>query len=217
MAARALNDRVPAILFALAILTSIPVAWIYAQPIIALTGIASHAEHGAIIYVHALGGVGMLVLGAAALYIGWTRKAFRRHRWFGYSYLLVGGVGAAAALTLSVLSPHPPASLYVATGTLAAAWLAVAFMALRAAWNRRFDSHRDWMVRSYVLSWTFVGCRMANVLTLFPALGGEAVTAQIWMFWIVPYLLCEIALQWKRGAAGAATARDRDLAPQRDS
>ena len=215
MASRPLASRVPAILFAMAILTAAPVVWIYAVPIFALTGIGEHAPHRTLIYVHALGGLAMLGLGAAALYIGWTRRAFRRHRWFGYAYLLVGGVGAVSALLLSVLSPHPPASLYVATGTLAVAWLAVAAMAYRAALNRRFDSHRDWMVRSYVLSWTFVGCRMANLFSLFPSLGAEAVTAQIWMFWIVPYLLCEMALQWKRGAAGSASPADRALAPAR--
>lgn len=70
------------------------------------------------------------------------------------------------------------------------------------------------MVRSYLLSWTFVGCRMANVLTLFPSLRGEAVTAQIWLFWVIPYLLCEMALQWRRGSAGTPSPRDRALAPQ---
>jgi hypothetical protein len=200
MASRPLSDRIPAILFVLAILTAIPVVWIYAPPILGLWGIASHNAHGLTLYVHALGGLAMLSLGAAALYIGWTKRAFKRHRWFGYGYLAIGGAGAAAALVLSVQAPHEPRSLYVATGTLAAAWLAVAAMAWRAARNRRFDSHREWMVRSYLLTWTFVGCRMANLLSLFPALGPEAVTAQIWMFWIVPYLLCEMALQWRRGA-----------------
>ncbi|MDP8993432.1 MAG: DUF2306 domain-containing protein [Pseudomonadota bacterium] len=157
----------------------------------------------------------MLGLGAAALYIGWTRRAFRRHRWFGYAYLGVGSLGTTAALGLSALSPHEPASLYVATGTLSAAWLLVAAMAWRAARNRRFDSHRDWMVRSYVLSWTFVGCRMANVLNLFPSPEGEAVTAQIWMFWIVPYLLCEMALQWKRGSVARPAARTARSRPPR--
>jgi hypothetical protein len=213
MASRPLSDRVPALLFALAVLTSLPIAWVYAVPIFTFAS-TEHAAHHAIVYVHAIGGVAMLGLGAAALYIGWTRRAFRRHRWFGYGYLLVGGLGAAAALVLSVLASHEPHSLYVATGALAAAWLAVACMAWRAAHNRRFDSHRDWMVRSYVLSWTFVGCRMANVLSLFPALRGEAVTAQIWLFWVIPYLLCEMALQWRRGSPGMSSLRDRALAPQ---
>jgi len=213
MASRPLKDYVPALLLAAAIVTWVPVAWIYAAPIVGLSGIAPHSAHAPILLVHAVGGLAMLGLGTAAIYIGWTRKYFKGHRWFGYGYLVVGGTGAMAALALSVIAPHEPRSLYVATGTLAAAWLGVAAMAWRAAKNRRFDSHREWMIRSYVLSWTFVGCRMANLLTLFPTLRLEAVTAQIWMFWIVPYLLCEFALQWGRGAAGPAGARDRALAP----
>jgi hypothetical protein len=80
-------------------------------------------------------------------------------------------------------------------------WVAVAAMAWRAARNRRFDSHREWMVRSYVLTWTFVGCRLAGHLPEFGDLGREYVTAAIWVNWIVPLVICEIALQWKRGAA----------------
>lgn len=128
MASRPISDRIPALLFGLAVLTSIPIAWVYAVPIFTFAS-TEHVTHHAIVYVHAIGGVAMLGLGAAALYIGWTRRAFKRHRWFGYGYLAVGGVGAAAALVLSVLAPHEPRSLYVATGALAAAWLAVAFMA----------------------------------------------------------------------------------------
>jgi hypothetical protein len=94
--------------------------------------------------------------------------------------------------------------LYVATGTLAVVWLAVAAMALRAARNRRFPVHRDWMIRSYVLTWTFVGCRLATNLGLFPGPGEEGVTAAIWLNWIMPFVICEIALQWKAGSKAVA-------------
>jgi hypothetical protein len=193
----------PGALFILAILTTLPILWLIVLPVLSLRELESHSAHGSALYVHALGGVAMLGLGAVALYIGWTKRAFKRHRWFGYGYLMLGSIGAASALGLSVAAPHEPRSLYVATGTLAAAWLAVAAMAYRAALNRRFETHRDWMIRSYVLTWTFVGCRMANALSLFPILGEEATTAQIWLFWVVPYFACEIALQWRNGSARA--------------
>ncbi|WP_367613589.1 hypothetical protein [Sphingomonas sp. AP4-R1] len=44
-------------------------------------------------------------------------------------------------------------------------------MGLRAARNRRFTSHREWMVRSCVLSWTFVGRRLATMIDFCPWLG----------------------------------------------
>jgi hypothetical protein len=160
-------------------------------------------RHGATLYLHVIGGLCILVAGAGALYIGWTRKAFKGHKWFGYTYLGLGTVMALSALVLSVEAPHEPRSLYVATGTLAAVWLAVAAMALRSALNRRFLVHRDWMIRSYVLTWTFVGCRIATNVDIFPALGAESVTAAIWVNWIVPFVVCEIALQWRASSKAA--------------
>jgi len=78
--------------------------------------------------------------------------------------------------------------------------VAVAAMVLRAAKNRRFLVHRDWMIRSYVLTRTFVGCRIATNYDFFPALGAESVTASTWVNSIVPFVIFEIALQWKAGS-----------------
>lgn len=148
MATRSAQNRVPGILFVLAILTTLPILYRVVWPMLNGTNWSDHRAHVPIVMVHALGGLCMLFLGGAALYIGWTKKAFKRHRWFGYGYLLLGGTGAVAALVVSIQSPHAPHSLYIATGTLAAVWLAVAAMAWRAARNRRFDSHKEWMIRS---------------------------------------------------------------------
>ncbi len=142
----------------------------------------------------------MLAAGAAAIYVGWTRKFRRAHKAIGYTYLLGGTVGALAALGLSVRPFHPPFSLGVATATLAMVWLVFAAMAWRAAWNRRFDNHREWVIRSYVVTWTFVGCRIAQLVPPFPSLGIEGVTAGIWLYWIAPVLICEVLIQWPRGS-----------------
>lgn len=200
MASGPLAERVPALLFAVAIITSLPVLWFFATPILDAREAPAHVRHVATLYLHVIGGLSVIFAGGGALYVGWTRKAFKRHRWFGYTYLSLGSLMALSALVLSVEAPHQPRSLYAATGTLAAVWLVVAAMALRAARNRRFLVHRDWMIRSYVLTWTFVGCRIATNVDYFPALGPESVTAAIWMNWIVPFVVCEIALQWKAGS-----------------
>jgi len=201
MATRPISSRVPAILFVLALLSTLPILWRVVLPMLDGRNWPQHSAHLPVVLTHAWGGLAMLVFGACALYIGWTRRAFRYHRWFGYAYLGLGGTGALFALIVSIAAPHEPKSLYIATGTLATFWLLFAAMALWAALNRRFDSHRQWMVRSYVLTWTFVGCRLATMIDVYPWLGKEGVTAAIWVNWVVPILLCEIALQWEAGAA----------------
>lgn len=188
-------------LFGLAIVSTLPILWWIVWPMLDGQAWPRHPEHVGILYVHALGGLSMLTFGTASLYVGWTRKGMRFHKWLGYAYLGLGSMGALGGLTVSIEAPHEPRSLYIATGTLALVWLAVAGMAWRAARNRRFTSHREWMIRSYVLSWTFVGCRWSQEVGFFSWLGKEGVTAVIWLNWIVPLLLCELALRWKEGAA----------------
>lgn len=200
MATNAPTGRGGAMLLALALLTTLPILWLVVLPMLNGSIWPRHATHLALLMTHTIGGLAMLGLGAANLYIGTTRRSFGLHRWVGHGYLMIGGTGAATALGLSIMAPHEPRSLYVATGTLALVWLVVAAMAWRAARNRRFASHREWMIRSYVLTWTFVGCRLATMADLYPWLGEEGVTAAIWMNWVVPLIVCEISLRWREGA-----------------
>jgi len=187
----------PGLFWALAILTAAPIWWLVALPVIE-TGAVSHGAHALEVTLHAVGGTLMLTAGALALYVGWTRRGFGLHRWIGYTYLLGGGAGAAMGLALSLMAPHKPIGTAAATGTLAAVWLAVAAMAWRAARNRRFEAHREWVIRSYVLTWTFVFCRMVMRLPALADAGGETIVATIWATWILPLVLCEIALNWNR-------------------
>ena len=138
----------------------------------------------------------MLLAGAVALRIGLTKNWFRWHKPAGYAYIAGGTVAASVALIRSFDTKHTPG---LATGTLAAFWLLFTAMAYRAVRNRIFDEHRDWMIRSYVLAWTFVFCRFWTRAA--PAsLQGDG-SDMIWVTWIAPIMLAEMALQWNRGAS----------------
>jgi len=82
--------------------------------------------------------------------------------------------------------------------TLATTWLAFAALGWRAARNRRFVSHGQWMIRTYVLAWSFVFCRIASRVSNIDELGGGA--AFIWLSWVGPLIICELILQWPEGA-----------------
>jgi hypothetical protein len=183
-----------------ALCSALPIWWIVVLPVLNGAAAPAHGEHYASVLAHAVGGTAMLIFGAGALYVGWTRRGMRAHKWIGYAYLIGGALGAGMGLALSVMNPHPLAGVAAATGTLALAWLAVAAMAWRAALNNRFDTHREWMVRSYVLTWTFVFCRIVMRLPQFSDVDGGTIVAIIWASWIAPLIVCEIALQWGRGA-----------------
>lgn len=170
-----------------------------ALPVLEGARAAAHERHYLSVIVHAAGGTAMLFIGATALYIGLSRNAFRFHKLAGYLYLAGGALGAGSGLALSVLNPHPLPGVAIATGVLATVWLTTAAMALRAALNKRFDSHRQWMIRSYVLTWTFVFCRIVMNSPFGKTFDPSMIVATIWATWITPLIFCEIALQWNAG------------------
>jgi hypothetical protein len=188
------------IAFALAVASTAYVIWTAVIPMIDGRGWPYHDDHLRLILPHIAGGVTMITLGSLNVFLGWTGRTRPWHKWIGRAYLFGGTFACALVIVMAIVAPHEPQSLYVATGTLALVWIAVAAMGWRAARNRRFASHREWMIRSYVLSWTFVGCRLATQVDFYPWLESEGVTAAIWVNWIVPLVLCEIALRWKEGA-----------------
>lgn len=51
------------------------------------------------------------------------------------------------------------------------------------------------MIRSYVLVWSFVFCRIASRPFV---LDGDGF---IWLSWVGPILICEMVLQWGEGAS----------------
>lgn len=72
------------------------------------------------------------------------------HRWLGRTYVLAC---LAAGLTGLVLATGTTAGTLAAAGfaALAALTLATAFQGWRLAAARRFEEHREWMIRSYAL------------------------------------------------------------------
>lgn len=182
-----------------AALSSIVFIWLIAVPVFGADRWARHAGHHLLLGGHIAGGTLMLLAGAVALRIGLTKTWFRWHKVAGYSYIAGGSVASAVALVRSFDTSHTPG---LSTGTLAAFWLLFTAMAYRAVRNRIFDEHREWMIRSYVLAWTFVFCRFWTRAAPDGLQGST--NDMIWVTWVVPILLAEMALQWKRG-----TGRDR--------
>ena len=204
------RSAVPMTLLALGFLSSAIAWWLIAPPVMTFSSTAKHAGHFGAVYLHVSGGTLMLFVGLANLYTGTTRKYFKYHRWIGRTYLIGGAVGAVAAMAITSSPAHKAAgtvltSTSISLLTLASAWLLAAAMAYRAARNRRYDSHQDWMIRSYILVWSFVFCRLAGRVPGVEDMGGGG--AFIWLSWVGPLVVGEVALQWRAGSSIRPKAR----------
>lgn len=199
------------VLLAAALLSSVVAWWMIAWPPLTFANVADHPRHFAITYAHAIGGSGMLLFGGLNLYLAARNDRYALHRIVGRMYLAFGILGSGSAMLVTSSMAHKPAGSPILTNmtvsllTLALAWLAFAALGWRAARNRRFASHAQWMIRAYVLAWAFVFCRIASRLSDLDKLGnGEAF---IWLSWVGPLILCELVLQWPEGARKASRAR----------
>ena len=195
------------ILLAAAIVSSAVAWWMIAWPVATLSNVGSHKGHFALTFAHMVGGTGMLFLGGLNLYLAARNNNYPLHRNVGKAYLAFGTFGAVVAMIVTASPAHKTpggpilTAISVSLLTLATAWLCFAALGLRAALNRRFQSHSQWMVRSYVLVWSFVFCRIAS---RFVPMGDDAF---IWLSWVGPLLVCEMVLHWPEGARKAQRVR----------
>jgi uncharacterized membrane protein len=166
---------------------------------------ATYREHywslrGALV-PHMLGGTVALVAGLVQFWLGLTGRLGALHRVLGRCYLAGVAVGSAGALYMVAHGDREDLAYWAGLAGLAAAWLvttATAYLAIRSG---AVEQHRDWMVRSYVVTFAFVTFRLVDDLATGPF--GVEPTSQYngvvaWACWSVPLLLAEPVLQWRR-------------------
>ena len=95
-----------------------------------------------------------------------------------------------------------PEGLAYASGLffLSVAWLLTAAMAFAAIRRRKIDQHKEWMIRSYVVTFGFVTFRVVDDLIHYLGYAElpdhNAMLA--WGCWAVPLLLTEAVLQGRK-------------------
>ena len=84
-------------------------------------------------------------------------------------------------------------------------------MAFASIRRRNFTQHREWMIRSYVVTFAFVTFRVSQDLLAASgvATGDESRATLAWACWAVPLLITEMTLQSRASFAqprGATSA-----------
>ena len=106
------------------------------------------------------------VFGALALTLGIFQFSSRLrsrylavHRWMGRIYVFACIIGGAAGFLLA-LGTDAGSIAQWGFGLLAVIWVSCAIQAWRLALARRFVEHREWMVRSFALTFAAVTLRL---------------------------------------------------------
>jgi hypothetical protein len=161
---------------------------------------------------HIAGGMLALLLGPFQFWSGLRRQekvnslSLRVHRWTGRLYLVGVGLAAGSALHLAFFIPPSEGGWAggVALFTLAAVWLMATALAVVAILNGLINTHQEWMIRSYVLTFAFVNLRSLGDFPIISSAGtvAERLTTVVWLSWTLPLFVTEVNLEWKRTRPG---------------
>ena len=103
--------------------------------------------------LHAFFAVTFLLLGAFQLLPGFRNANFVRHRLIGRLTVVMGLLGAASGIVMTLI--HTDISgplLYAGRILFGAMWATFLVLAVRAIMARNIPAHRAWMMRSYAVA-----------------------------------------------------------------
>jgi hypothetical protein len=149
--------------------------------------------------LHIAGGMLALLAGPVQLWLGLTERRMDLHRRLGMAYIAGIAVGVAGAVALAV---QTDLGWVFGAGLLALslAWVVTTGLAFAAIRKSLVEQHREWMIRSYVVTFAFVVFRIGDVTLLGLGWGErlQNLTFMAWACWAVPLLVTEAVLQGKK-------------------
>ena len=142
---------------------------------------------------HPRSGVIALLAGPIQFSSRLRQRHLKLHRVLGRIYVVSVFVGAFTGIALAAGRPGLPG-----TSMQAAAWMVCTTAALITARNRQIVQHRQWMIRSYAVTFTFVSSRVLNLLpSYWSHLGDSLAAVGVIAFTLASLLLVDIGLNWR--------------------
>lgn len=149
---------------------------------------------------HLIGGALAITSGLVQIWLGLTNRVNTLHRTLGKVYATGVLIGSLAGFYLAFTIPaHLPYS--VGLFMLNVAWILTTGMALYAIRNRRIEQHREWMLRSYTVTFAFVTFKVFSRLlhrwinVPEDPVADEINTMMAWACWAVPLAFAEPLIQ----------------------
>jgi hypothetical protein len=120
------------------------------------------------------------------------------HRTIGKVYVIAVVIGAFFAAYMDVtVDAHT--NWMIAAGYLShpLAWGLTALIAYRTAVTRSFNVHRQWMIRSYLITFTFVLVRLPNPIRAWREMSDPNFAIVLPLLVFLCYFGADIALNWR--------------------
>ncbi|OYV51747.1 MAG: hypothetical protein B7Z78_07755 [Rhodospirillales bacterium 20-60-12] len=145
-----------------------------------------------LLFPHALFGTLALLSGPLQFSTRLRRQYISFHRILGRLYVL--SVASAAVLAMIISAGHP---LFAGTTVQASAWIICTFAAFLTARNRHITQHRQWMVRSYAITFTFITLRLLSIWPAYWNLPDATNVIIIISTTFGSILLADLGLNWR--------------------
>jgi uncharacterized membrane protein len=141
---------------------------------------------------HTICGVLALLAGPIQFSSRIRQRHLKFHRVLGRLYVISVFIGAATGVALAAGRPGFPG-----TSGQAAAWVICTTAALITVRNRQIVQHRQWMARSYAVTFTFVSSRVLNLWPRYWSHLGDTLSAVgVIAFTLISLLIVDLGLNW---------------------
>ena len=142
---------------------------------------------------HSLCGIIALLAGPVQFSSRFRQRHLKFHRVLGRIYVMSVFIGALTGIALAAGRPGLPG-----TSMQAAAWIVCTAAAFITARNRQIAQHRQWMARSYAVTFTFVSSRVLNLWPRYWShLGDTFAAVGVIAFTLASLLLVDLSLNWR--------------------
>jgi hypothetical protein len=164
---------------------------------------------------HIAGGLIALLSGPIQLWLGLHHAKMHVHRKLGLLYMAGMTIGSIGAIGLAL---QTDGGFIFGSGLffLAVAWISTTSLAYVAIRRGLVHQHREWTIRSYVVTFAFVTFRIGQLAMVgsgIPLL--TAIGIMAWACWAVPLLVTELIIQGRklRKPAPATRKAPREIQP----
>ncbi len=142
---------------------------------------------------HVLAGTFALLIGPINFSSRIRQRHLKFHRILGRVYVISVFIGAFTGIALAWGRPGLPGTSMQAT-----AWIVCTTAAFITARNRQIIQHRQWMARSYAVTFTFVSSRVLNLWPHYWSHLGDSLSAVgVIAFTLASLLLVDLGLNWR--------------------